>query len=59
MGGKPSCMQSEEPNVVLKVKAACCNKTIQIHIDDVDRIKALLEYVHKLSDESKHRSTVV
>lgn len=49
MGAKPSCMENQEPNVVLKVKATCCNKTVKINIDDTERIKALLEYVHALS----------
>ena len=46
-----SCMETQDsPNVVLKVRATCCNKVIKIHIDDTERIKALLDYVHKLSE---------
>ncbi len=51
MGSRPSCLQSDQPNVVLKVRASCCNRTVQIHIDDTEKIKSLLEYVHALSSE--------
>lgn len=51
MGAKPSCMEGgESPNVVLKVRASCCNRTVRISINETEKIKSLLEYVSQLSD---------
>lgn len=53
MGAKPSCMDVEQPKVSLKLKASCCNKTIKIHIDDTEKIKALMQFIHDLSDSEQ------
>lgn len=59
MGAKPSCMRSDnEPNVQLKVRASCCNKTIKVHIDEKERINELFAFIQTLSkDELKENQT--
>lgn len=54
-----SCMQVNDPKVTMKLtsKMTCCNKTISINIDDLDKIKEILELVHQISEERAKAST--
>ena len=58
MGATNSCLKgARPPNVVLKVNARCCNKTVKIHIDDTEKIRALLQYVQELSSLNSEQET--